>query len=427
MARRSTVVLVGTLVCFPLPLALGGPARSSTALRPITLRVGSEAQFASAVRRLRDSGGTIVLRPQLYRRLVVPPRSARPLEIVGMRGARVQSFLFDGAQHVSLGRVTVGPISGDAVVEVRSSSQILLHDLVVSARGTRFSSGVLIPDSWGVTIRRSNFSHCGDRSPDFANCVWLYRWSHGVVIEDNRFHDCLGCDFVHGRFGTNLIIRRNFFDRTLPCRMSYYRCGHQDLVQLFAGRHLLVARNHFGVYRSGGAQLYLTDSVDYATIVNNVFVGTDRRVPSYHARMGIVVGSNASRRVPYYAKVLNNTVLTGARRRDGYAGSIRMSTRYGSVPRWKRPIVANNVFALLETPGRVCASAQRFIRNIVIRGRSCTRHEDFGPADLDGSGRPRPDSSVIDGANRHYAPPIDATGRRRDRAPDIGALEFRRH
>jgi hypothetical protein len=277
-----------------------------------------------------------------------------------------------------------------------------------------------------VTIRNSNFMHCGDHSPDFANCVWLYRWSHGVVIQDNRFHDCRGCDFIHGRFGTNLTIRRNSFDRTLPCHMTRYRCGHQDLVQLFAGRHLLVTGNHFGVYKSGGAQLYLTNNVDYATIVNNVFVGTDPRVPGYHARMGIVVGSNASRRLPYYAKILNNTILTGARRRDGYEGSLRMSTRYGSVPRWKRPIVANNVIALLQTPGRVCVAAQRFLRNVVIRGRGCKRDDNvFGPVDLDGHGRPRSDSSLIGEANRHFAPRTDATGRRRDRAPDIGALEYR--
>jgi hypothetical protein len=409
-----------------LALAPPGLAQQARGHHPKTLRVGGEAGFDKAVRKLLRSGGTIVLRPKLYRHLVVPPRgSVRPLHIVGTRGARVQSFLFDRTQHVSLGHVTVGPISGDAVVEVRGSRQIVLDDLVVSARGTRFSAGVLIPDSWGVVIRHSNFTHCGDRSPDFANCVWLYRWSHGILIEGNRFHDCRGCDFIHGRFGTHLTIRRNSFDRTLPCHMSYYRCGHQDLVQLFAGRHLLVARNHFGVYKSGGAQLYLTNTVDYATIVNNVFVGTDPRVPDYHARMGIVVGSNASRRVPYYAKVVNNTILTGARRRDGYAGSIRMSTRYGSVPRWKRPIVANNVIALLETPGRVCAGAQRFLRNVVIRGRNCKPDDQLGPVDLDRSGRPRADSSVIGEANRHYAPPNDATGRRRDHAPDIGALEYR--
>ena len=49
--------------------------------------------------------------------------------------------------------------------------------------------------------------------------------------------------------------------------------------------------NRFGVYRDGGAQLYLTNAVDYATVVNNVFVGTDPRVPGYRARMGIVIGA----------------------------------------------------------------------------------------------------------------------------------------
>ena len=311
-------------------------------------------------------------------------------------------------------------------MEVRGSRHILLHDLVVSAERTGNSASVLIPDSRFVTIRRSNFSHCGDRARDFVNCVGLWRWSHNVVIENSVFHDCRGCDFVHGRFGTDLVIRGNRFDRSLPCHMGRHRCGHQDLVQLFAGRRLLVTRNRFGVYRDGGAQLYLTNNLDYATIVNNVFVGTDRRVPGYHARMGIVVGSNASRRLPHYAKIVNNTILTGSRRRDGYAGSLRMSSRYGGVQRWKRPIVANNVIALLETPGRVCLAAQRFIQNVVIQGRGCSKFDLVGPADLDSAGRPRAASTVIDGANRHYAPVTDATGRRRGRAPDIGALEFRR-
>jgi Right handed beta helix region len=303
---------------------------------------------------------------------------------------------------------------------------VALDDLVVTARGTRFSASVLVADSRGVTIRRSDFSHCGDRAREMTNCVTLYRWSHRVLIEDNRFHDCLGCDFVHGRFGSGLTIRDNSFERSLPCRMGHFRCSHQDLVQLFAGRRLRVEGNRFGVYRSGGAQLYLTNSVDYATIVNNVFVGTDRRVPSYRARMGIVIGSNASRRLPYYAKVVNNTILTGSRRRDGYEGSLRMSSRYGGVPRWKRPIVANNLIALLETPGRVCLGAQRFLRNVVVRGRSCSRSDYVGPAGVDGGGRPRAGSVLIDGANRHYAPGTDATGRRRRGAPDIGAFEYRR-
>jgi hypothetical protein len=419
------VLVVGTLVAAGLVLAVDVPARPRAGDRT-TLLVRSDAEFAAAARRLRRSGGTIVLKPHLYRRLVVRGHGGRKLRIVGTRGSRVETVLIDESRHVSFGRATVGPIRGDALVEVRASRDVLLHDLVVTARGTRFSSGVLVPDSRGVTIRRSNFSHCGDRSRDFAICLALWRWSHRVVIEDNWFHDCYGCDFVHGRFGSDLVIRRNRFERTLPCRINPYRCGHQDLVQLFAGRRLLVEQNHFGVYKGGGAQLYLTNSVDYATIVNNVFVGTDRRVPKYHARMGIVIGAISSRRLPYYARVVNNTILTGARRRDGYAGSIRMSSRYGSVPRWKRPIVANNVIALMARRAHVCSAAQRFVSNLVIRGMACSTSDRVGPADLDGRGRPRSLSSVIDGANRHYAPATDVTGHRRSGAPDIGAFEYRR-
>src|ERR687896_2130699 len=425
MRRRLSVVCVLTAAAFVV--ALAAPAESEAKPpRAKTIRVASDAQFAAAVKRLRWSGGKIVLRPRLYRLLVVGARGRAPLRIVGTRGARVQRVVFDGAQHVDFGRVRIGPVSGDARVEVWRSRDIVLHDLLVTARRTGFSSSVLIAHGVRITLRRSNFMHCGDRAREFTNCVTLYRWSHRVVIEDNVFHDCQGCDFVHGRFGSRLVIRRNRFDRALPCSMGRHRCGHNDLVQLFGGRHVLVEGNRFGVYREGGAQLYLTNWVDYATIVNNVFVGTDRRVPGYHARMGIVIGSNASRRLPHYAKVVNNTILTGTRRRDGYAGSIRMSTRYSRVLRWKRPIVANNVIALLEQPARVCNGSQRFLNNLVLHGRDCSRQVVLhpGPFGLDRMGRPHAGSLVIDGANRHFAPRFDLTGRRRTGAPDIGALEY---
>jgi Right handed beta helix region len=426
MSLRPLALVLAMLGLSVLGLAGNGRADpAAETARARTIFVSSDAAFAGAVGKLRRSGGRIVLLPRLYRWLEIGPRGSRPLRIVGMRGVRVENILFLDTQRVSFGRVTVGPIRGDALVEVRGSHHVVLHDLVVTAKGTRRSASILVPDSRHVTIQRSNFMHCGDRAPDFVNCVALWRWSHGVVIEDNHFHDCFGCDFVHGRFGTHLTIRGNRFERALPCRMGRYRCGHNDLVQLFAGRRLLIARNHFGVYRAGGAQLYLTNNVDYATIVNNVFVGTDRRVPGYRARMGIVVGSNASRRLPHYAKIVNNTILTGERRRDGYAGSIRMSSRYGGVLRWRRPIVANNVIALLETPGRVCLAAQRFVRNLVIRGKGCSRGDAVGPLGLDGRGRPTAHSTVIDSANRHYAPPTDATRRPRIGAPDVGAFEYR--
>jgi Right handed beta helix region len=417
MSPRSLAVVA--VLGAGLALAPAGEAK--------TVRVKSEAGFAKAVRQFRSNGGTIVLRPQLYRRLVIPPRrTTRTLRIVGTVGARVGDVVFDRTQHVSFGRVRIGPVRGDALVEVNGSRHILLHDLFVSAAGSRYSASILLPDSRHVTIRHSRFTHCGDHSWDFVNCITFYRWSHHTTIEDSRFADCRGCDFINGRFGTHLTIRRNTFDRALPCRkMGNYRCGHNDLVQLFAGRFLRVAGNRFGVYKAGGAQLYLTNNVDYATIVNNVFVGTDPKVPNYRARMGIVIGANRSTRLPHYVKVVNNTILTGARRKDGYEGSIRMSSRYSTVKRWMRPIIANNIIGLLEMPARVCNGAQRFVANLVIQGRGCSKKDWVGPANLDRRGRPRADSTVIDGGNRHYAPSIDATGHPRSGRPDIGALEYR--
>ena len=129
--------------------------------------------------------------------------------------------------------------------------------------------------------------------------------------------------------------------------------------------------------------------------------------------------------MPLYARILNNTILTGERRIDGYAGSIRMSSRYGAVRRAQRPIVANNVIGLLETPGRVCGFAQRFVANLVVRGHGCSPDDIVGPVDLDRLGRPTSTSPVIDLANRRYAPPRDAAGRARDGPPDVGAYEFR--
>lgn len=387
--------------------------------------VGSSAAFEQAVARLRRSGGRIVLRPGLYRRLVIGPRSDSQLSVRGSRGTRVERVLLWQTSHVSLGGIRIGPMGTDARIELQGSRNIELHDLLVSAKGSSRSASIFVASARHVKITRSVFTHCGDFSPDFVNCVTLNRGAHNVLIENNRFHDCRGCDFVHGRFGSWLTIRGNRFDRALPCHMNRYRCGHNDLVQLFAGQWLRVVRNRFGVYRAGGAQLYLTDDVDHASIVNNVFVGTDPRIPGYRARVAIVLGANESKRLPLYAKVVNNTMLTGFRRRDGYAGSIRMSSKYGGLRRWKRPIVANNVIALLQTSWRVCAASQRFLSNVVLDGRNCVPDDWVGPADLDPGGRPTVDSVVIGLANRHYAPPIDATGRRRDAQPDIGAYEYR--
>jgi hypothetical protein len=401
--------------------ALAGPA----AAKPRTLVVSKERGLVWAAKQLSATGGTIRLRPGSYGRLVIGPRSGRPLRIVGSPGARLGSVLLWRARNVSISHVTVAPVGGDAGIELQGASHVDLDRLRVTAQGTRFRSFVFVAYARDVRIRRSTFSHCGDRSWEFTDCVLLNRGANEVVIENNRFHDCHGCDFVHGRFGHWLTIRGNHFDRALPCHgMSRYRCGHNDLVQLFAGQHLLVAQNHFGVYRWGGAQLYLTDDVDHATIVNNLFIGTDPKLPGYQARMGIIIGANESKRLPLYARVVNNTILTGWKRKDGYVGSIRMSSLYGAVRKWKRPIVANNVIASLETSWRVCAASQRFVGNLVISGSDCRDGNWYGLDLLDTEGRPDATSAVVDSASRRYAPTVDITGRPRDAKPDVGAWEY---
>jgi hypothetical protein len=389
-----------------------------------TLHVRTDAQFQNAVAALRDSGGTIVLLPGAYRELIVGPRSARPLRIVGTRGVRVEHVLLDHTQRVSLGRLTLRPVAGDATIDVNGSDRVDLHHLVVTARGTTRSASVVIPDSRHVTVRQSEFTHCGDRSPSWVICLQPQRWSQHVVVEDNWFHDCYGCDFIHGRFGYDLTIRRNRFERALPCRLGPVRCGHQDLIEMFAGQRLRIEANRFGVYRLGGAQLYLTDAIDHVVIANNVFVGSDPRVPGYRSRIGLVVGARGSTRLPRYVRVVNNTILTGARRVDGYAGSIRISSRYAALPRALRPLFANNVIGLLTSSWPVCEAARASIANVVVRGVPCSASDRVGGAGLAAGGRPTGASHLlIDRADRRYAPARDIAGRPRT-APDIGAFEY---
>jgi hypothetical protein len=381
--RRSHVWGVTAVVA--VAAAVAGYLATDAAT--VTIHVQSQRQFEAAVSQLRTSGGTIVLLPHVYRQtLVVGPRSVRPLRIVGAPGARVERVLLDQTQRVSLGRLTVSPSAHDAWVRVTGSERVDLHHLVVTANGTRFSASVQIPDSSRVTVRRSRFTHCGDQSPRWTNCLRLQRWSSHIAVVHNRFHDCRGCDFVHGRFRADLTVRGNRFERALPCtlnqiqrrrtqmflpRRASERCGHQDLIELFGGNGLRVEGNHFGVYRAGGAQVYLTGPIDHATIANNVFVGTDPRVPFYRARVGLLVGGRGVPHVPQHVKVLHNTILTGAPRVDGYTGSIALSPVYRHVPKLGRPIIVNNIIGVLKTPERVCRGAQAFVSNVVIEGRGC--------------------------------------------------------
>jgi hypothetical protein len=390
--------------------------------------VRNSTEFAAAASALRDTGGTIRLRRGWYGgELVVGPRSARPLRIVGERGVRIESLLLDRTKDVSIGGIRISPIRQDAWLRISDSRRIEVRDVLVTAERTHYRATVQVVESSHVVIRRSEFRRCGNRSPLFSNCLHLKHGTRHMLIAHNWFHDCRGCDFVHGRFGYNLTLRGNRFERALPCRrMNRHRCGHQDLVSFWSGNRLLVERNTFGVYRLGAAQLYLIAAVDNVSIVNNVFRGTDRKVPGYQARVAIIVGSKGSKRVPRRVRIVNNTILTGARRIDGYAGSIRMSGVYWRLQERRRPLLANNVIGLVEVPHHVCSVARRAVSNVVLRGVRCNGRNRLGPVHLDRHGRPTAASRLlIDRASKGLGTRHDIDGRPRDSRPDIGAYEYR--
>ena len=430
LIQRARMSATPSLAAAVLAIVVLAAAPTAQPAASKTIGVRSERQFQAAVARLASTGGTIRLAPNHYRTLVVPPRSAGWLRIVGRKGVRIERLVFDRTKNVSLARVRVSPRTQHAIVEVNESKHIDLDRLVVTAQGTDLSASVTAWRSKYVRIRRSTFTHCGDRSVEWSNCLTLFRRTQRITVEDNWFHDCFGCDFIHGRFGSHLTIRRNRFERALPCRFSLLgraRCGHQDLVQLFAGKWLRVERNHFGVYKYGGGQLSLTGPVDHVSIANNLFVGTDPRVPGYRARIALIIGVKGSDRLPRFVEVVNNTILTGFKRIDGYAGSLRMSRayRYGGYSRRERPLIANNIIGLLETWGRVCFGARGSISNVVVRGHGCSPSDVKGRVHLDRRGRPTARSRlVVDTANVKHAPSHDMSGRRRGRAPDIGAHEY---
>ena len=167
--------------------------------------------------------------------------------------------------------------------------------------------------------------------------------------------------------------------------------------------------------------------MDHVLIVNNVFVGTDSRLPGYRSRMALIIGAKGSDRLPRFVEVVNNTILTGMKRIDGYEGSLRISRayRYGGYSRRQRPLIVNNIIGLLRTYGRVCFGVRGSISNVIVRGHRCSRSDEVGRVYLDRKGRPTGRSwLLIDTANRRHAPPRDIGGRRRVRAPDIGAYEY---
>ena len=97
---------------------------------------------------------------------------------------------------------------------------------------------------FGERSPQSEFSHCGDRSPNWVNCLRVQDQASHVLVDHDWFHDCLGCDFLHGRIHDHLTVRSSpGFERALPCdlrkidrrllridlgRYAGVRCKHQE-------------------------------------------------------------------------------------------------------------------------------------------------------------------------------------------------------
>jgi hypothetical protein len=362
-----------------IALVVASPAAAAT------YWVHSPAQFQKAVRATRAHGGRIILLPGRYVRPLVVSGSG-PSQIIGRRGAVVQELRLDGTRRVSVGPLRISPLDGDAILEVSASLNVKLHHLRVSAQGTRFSAHVDIPDSDSVRIQYSQFSHCGDRSPNWVNCLWLRARARNITVEHNWFHDCRGCDFIHGQVASHLAVRWNRFERSLPCRadrinwplLRFYlgpdaheRCSHQDLVQLSGGKDLSFVHNYFGVYKRGAAQLFLTGPIRRAMIAENVFSATDPLVRGWRARVGVIVGGRGGAPLPRLVRVEYNKIYSGARRRDGYAASLSVDQSYLWRVRYaERPLIAHNIIGLMETPVNLCVGA-RMVDNTILRGKDC--------------------------------------------------------
>jgi len=423
----------GTIVRVVHPGESAAPRLTAAALAAVALAVCAEpadatryvrtaGQFQAAVSAYRSSGGTIVVLRGIYARtLVVGPRSSRRLTIQGRPGTRIHELRLDRTRAVTVRGLTVRPVGRDGGILVLRSSGIVLADLLVTAVRTRHRVSIDLDHSSGVTVKASRISHCGDRWPAIAVCIYP-RWASHVTIRGNRFGPCRGCDSIHGRAGRNLVIQGNRFGGAIRCPGPPRKCSHQDPIEFFLANGVVIRRNVFADTGHGAAQIFLSQGTDHVLIVNNVFVPGNRGAVGVTPWRGILVGSRISRDLPRDVRIVNNTVLSGNRHQDvDYVASIIVSPFYASVAARVRPLVANNVIAR----SLVCPRVRRSVRNVVVNGLGCSAEDSVGDPMLTAEGRPTADSTLlIDRASAAHAPRRDILGRARVGPPDVGGYEY---
>jgi hypothetical protein len=411
-----------------LSLLVGVPVGAAA-----TTNVGTAGQFAAAVDQMKDSGGTIVLAPSWEGDLVVGARGPHPLEVLASAGARVERLVLVNTQAVTVSGLRVRPRGRHAQVYVAGSRNIRLLGLSVAGTSALHANASIVR-STDVRIVDSTFTRCGEGTTPVAGFCVRLNTTRGVSIVSSRFHDCFGCDFVQGRYNAHLTIRQSRFERAVvgECTLDPVDCHHQDLVHLVDGRDLLIDANHFGLQQwPGAAQIYLNGSMRRVTVTNNVFVGTDPRVPGVVTRTALWLGNRRADDVPRRVLVAHNTILSGQSRVIAgenwpTATSVFVSPLYAGIPVGDRPVLANNVLGLLGTPNRVCPFLQAAVRNVIVSGSGCSASDVVALPALDPLARPTATSTpLIDRGSRRFATSHDALGVRRDATPDIGAYEFR--
>jgi hypothetical protein len=377
--------------------------------------------------RLRSSGGTIVLHGARYDELVIGPRGAARLMIQASRGVSVGRVRLIRTRAVKFVGLRMTPRSRDAGFEILDSRGIWIERVVITGFGTRLTANIELQDSRDVTIKGSRFSYCGEVGP----CILTGRTS-GLRVLESYFHDCLGCDFIRGNLGKNVVIRSNRFERSLIGRCGHSPdCGHQDLLEFHKGDGLVVERNVFGVYQlPGGGQVALFGSVNNVAIRNNVFLRTDPKAPGIIAHIGINLGGWGSA-VPRRVVITHNTILSGRRHPlrshawSKFASSVRFKENFRSITPAHRPVLANNIMHLAATPRVLCDVVGQSVSNVTKRGVACSSTDVVGDPRLDERGRPTAGSSLtIDRASPPWTTLYDKRGFRRDRKPDIGAYEY---
>jgi hypothetical protein len=375
-----------------------------------TVQVNNASTLNAAIKNAK-SGDVIQLANGNYGHVDITKHnySGAGLVIRGGRGAVVSDVVFNASSFITLSGMTLAPSGSTANITIQVGSHNVTIDNIY-ANGVNENLGARVranESTSNIVIQNSEFTQCGRATP----CTGL--GGTNMLVQNNNFHDCADCDFIHGG-GTNIQI----IDNTLNNGYHVDCSCHIDLIQVMGGAHWLIAGNTLGYRESGAGQLFISpstsrSSINDVTVVNNLFwPGTGP-----HAMLSAMrVASHPGAPLPSNIRIISNTVMTGV------ISSINLDDDYARVPLASRPLVADNV--VLRMYPNQCANGQ-WIDNLFQTGTRCsTGGNDLGNAALDRSYKPTGGSSMVINRANSAAPDRDANGCTRSGAPDRGAFEY---